>query len=275
MAIKALHETDHSGYRVASVSVRRSSAAEEKSWQETHQDDSLAEELPIAFSYNGQTHAVMMATPTDLENFALGFSLTEGIIEQAKELYDLNIIDHGEQGIELELNIHGARLDVLKQQRRNMAGPSSCGLCGKASLEQVMRPLPKVTPRPLPDANAIQNALNQLQQHQPLQQLTGAIHAAAWCDEQGVIQVVREDVGRHNALDKLVGALHSASVNTESGFLLLSSRASFELVAKAAQCNLGAMVTVSGASTMAVQQAKQYGLRLVGFARFGRHLIYC
>ncbi|PTY38203.1 formate dehydrogenase family accessory protein FdhD [Saccharospirillum sp. MSK14-1] len=272
MAIKALKETGHSGYRIAKVAVRRRG---QTGWQETQQDDSLAEELPVAFSYNGQTHAVMMATPTDLENFALGFSLSEGIIEHTSELYDLNIVDHGERGIELDLRIHGTRLDALKQQRRTMAGPSGCGLCGKDSLDQVMRDLPQVTPRSLPSAEAVETALTQLQSYQPLQQLTGAIHAAAWCDEAGHIQQVREDVGRHNALDKLLGAIYSETLSTDSGFLLLSSRASFELIAKAAQCDLGAMVTVSGASNLAAQQAKRYGIRLVGFARDGRHLVYC
>ncbi|MFG1495032.1 formate dehydrogenase accessory sulfurtransferase FdhD [Saccharospirillum sp. HFRX-1] len=272
MAIKALTETDHSGYRIAKLGVRNRT---DRGWNETQQDDSLAEELPVAFSYNGQTQAVMMATPTDLEDFALGFSLSEGIIENAKELYDLNLIDHGKKGLELDLHIHGARLDALKQQRRTMAGPSGCGLCGKDSLDQVIRDLPKVTPRSLPTAEAVQAALNQLQQHQPLQQLTGAIHAAAWCDETGTIKAAREDVGRHNALDKLIGALSREQINTDSGFLLLSSRASFELIAKAAQCDLGAMVTVSGASSLAVQQAKDYGIRLVGFARDQRQLAYC
>ncbi len=272
MAIKVLDNIGRSGFRVASVTVRR--RRESTSWQESQQDDSLAEECPIAFSYNGQTQAVMMATPTDLEDFALGFSLSEGIIENAKELYDLSVIDHGARGIELNLHIHGARLDALKQQRRTLAGPSGCGLCGKDSLDQVNRALPTATPRPIPNAVAIQTALNQLQNYQPLQQLTGAIHAAAWCDAAGRIQCVREDVGRHNALDKLIGALQRECIDTESGFVLLSSRASFELVAKAAQCNLGALVTVSGASSLAVQQAKQSGIRLVGFARDGRHLVY-
>ncbi|GGX57397.1 sulfurtransferase FdhD [Saccharospirillum salsuginis] len=296
MAIKALNETGRTGYRIQKVTVRRRTKAtsvkpplplgegwgegdqqtpSQTNWQETTNDDTLAEELPIALTYNNQTHAIMMVTPTDLEDFALGFTLTEGIIQHPKELYDLNITDHGDQGIELNLHIHGARQAALKQQHRNMAGPTGCGLCGKASLDQVMRPLPKVTPRPQPSADAIQTALNQLKQYQPLQQMTGAIHAAAWCDEQGKIQLVREDVGRHNALDKLIGGLHSQGVNTDAGFLLLSSRASFELIAKAAQCDLGALVTVSGASSMAVQQAKHYGVRLTGFARNGRQVAYC
>lgn len=285
MAIKALNETGHTGYRIQSVTVRRrlnatdphpsAPQAGEASWVDATHDDTLAEEVPIAFSYNGQTHAVMMATPTDLEDFALGFSLTEGILQHPKELYDLTITDHGEAGIELDLHIHGARQAALKQTQRTLAGPTGCGLCGKASLEQVTRDLPQVTPRPQPNANAIQTALNQLKQYQPLQQMTGAIHAAAWCDENGAIQLVREDVGRHNALDKLIGGLHSQDINTDTGFLLLSSRASFELIAKAVQCDLGALVTVSGASSMAVQQAKQYGVRLTGFARDGRQVAYC
>ena len=299
MAIKALNETGRTGYRIQKVTIRRQtqagreslplplggptsregwgegdSRATDPTWVESHNDDTLAEELPIAFAYNNQTHAIMMATPTDLEDFALGFSLAEGIIQHPKELYDLNITDHGEAGIELNMTIHGQRQNALKQQQRTLAGPTGCGLCGKSSLEQVTRPLPKATPRPLPSAQALQTALNQLKQHQPLQQMTGAIHAAAWCDEDGRIQLVREDVGRHNALDKLIGALQSSDQNTDTGFLLLSSRASYELIAKAAQCDLGTLVTVSGATSMAANQAKTFGINLIGFARTGRQVVY-
>lgn len=298
MAMKALDETGHTGYQITKVTVRHRKmegtlkpplppgegwgegckkgvgSSLNPTWTQTTQDDCLVEELPIALTYNGISHAVMMATPTDLEDFALGFSLAEGILQHPDELYGLDIIHHGPQGMELNLRIHGARLNALKHQHRTLAGPTGCGLCGKASLEQTLRPLPQVTPRPLPSAEAQQTALDQLKHHQPLQQLTGAIHAAAWCDREGQIQLVREDVGRHNALDKLIGGLHNARINTCDGFIVMSSRASYELIAKAAQCNLGTLVTVSGATAMAAEQAKRAGLNLIGFARNGRQVVY-
>lgn len=247
-----------------------------QTWVSMPQDDCLAEELPIALAYNGVSHAVMMATPTDLEDFALGFSLAEGILGTAAELYSVDVTGHGSKGIELNLHIHGARMSALKQNQRTLAGPSGCGLCGKTSLEHALRPLPRVTARPLPKAEGIQHALIQLKHHQHLQGLTGASHAAAWCTPDGRIQHLREDVGRHNALDKLIGALHhsGSQTDTSTGFLLMSSRASYELVAKAAQINLGTLVAVSGATALAAEQAEQTGLNLIGFARDGRQVIY-
>lgn len=275
MATKALNETGHTGYQVRQVTVRRRTQdARSRQWADSWQDDCLAEEQPVALGYNGISHAVMMATPIDLEDFALGFSLTEGILRHPDELYGLDVVHHAPHGIELNLQIHGARMGALKLQHRTLAGPTGCGLCGKASLEQALPPLPEVTPRPPPSAEAQQKALDQLRHHQPLQRLTGAIHAAAWCDADGHIQLVREDVGRHNALDKLIGGVHRAGISTADGFVVMSSRASFELVAKVARCNIGTLVTVSGASTMAMEQAKLVGLNLTGFARNGRQVIY-
>lgn len=290
MATNAVNKDDPqhpTGYRTQGVRVRQAQprpltkgapaghgAEPPTPWQTTLHSDHLAEETPIALVYNGISHAVMMATPTDLEDFALGFSLAEGILSKASELYSLDITDHGTGGIELKLHIHGARMQALKQQHRTLAGPTGCGLCGKTSLEQTLRPLTRVTPRPLPEAKAVQHALSHMTQRQHLQGLTGAIHAAAWCTPEGNILELREDVGRHNALDKLIGALHRDTVNTDDGFVLMTSRASYELIAKAAQTNLGTLVAVSGATALATDQAQQAGLNLIGFARNGRQVIY-
>lgn len=295
MATEALENEGHTGYQVEQVIVRcrkltaleraipgrdgsngdqQSDASADSQWAEYLQHDCLVEERPIAINYNGISHAVMMATPTDLEDFALGFSLAEGILQSPEELYGLDVIHHSPQGIELNLQIHGARLDHLKQLHRTLAGPTGCGLCGKASLEQTLRALPRVTPSKLPSAEAQQLALTALMNHQPLQRLTGAIHAAAWCDREGGILLVREDVGRHNALDKLIGGLHRGRISTADGFVVMSSRASYELIAKAAQCNLGTLVTVSGATAMAAEQARLTGLNLIGFVRNGRQVVY-
>lgn len=236
------------------------------------QEDTLALEVPVALVYNGISHAVMMTTPADLEEFALGFSLSEGIIDHPRECYDLEV---GEEthGLAVQLTISSQRLAALKARRRSLAGRTGCGLCGTEALAQAIRPIPRVTAPALGDA-AIQRALAQLAEHQPLQALTGATHGAAWCDASGQIQLVREDVGRHNALDKLIGALACRGGPTAEGFALISSRASYEMVHKSASVGIGALVAVSAATALAVEQARAADLLLVGFARPGRHLIY-
>jgi len=263
---------DPAGCRTVKVRVRQRRGP--NAWSESIQDDCLADETAIALVYNGIAHAVMMASPADLEDFALGFSLSEGILTRAGELYDLEITDHGDRGIELKLQIHGGCMDALKRQHRTLAGPSGCGLCGQTSLTQALRPLPEITPKTPPTAEAVQRALQQLGDHQPLQRCTGAIHAAAWCTAEGQVQWLREDVGRHNALDKLIGALHRRQVDRGNGFVLVSSRASYELVAKMVRCDLGSLVAVSGATAVAVDRASRSGLNLIGFARDGRQVVY-
>lgn len=263
---------DQAGCRTAKVRVRQRRGAD--TWWEYTQDDCLADETAIALVYNGIAHAVMMASPTELEDFALGFSLSEGILTRAEELYDLEIADHGDCGIELKLHIHGGCMDALKRQHRTLASPSGCGLCGQTSLTQALRPLPEITSKTPPTAEAVQRALQQLGDHQPLQRCTGAIHAAAWCNPEGQLQLLREDVGRHNALDKLIGALYRRQVDRDNGFVLVSSRASYELVAKMVRCDLGSLVAVSGATAAAVDRANHIGLNLIGFARDGRQVVY-
>lgn len=251
-----------------SVEVHRGS----NGWYADAREDALALEVPVALVYNGISHAVMMASPADLEEFALGFSLSEGILAHPHECYDLEVKEEG-RGLAVHLHIAGQRLAALKARRRNLAGRTGCGLCGTEALEQAIRPIPRVTAPSLGDA-AIQRALAHLAEHQALQALTGACHGAAWCDGQGRIQLVREDVGRHNALDKLIGALARRGGPTPDGFALVSSRASYEMVHKSASAGIGALVAVSAATALAVEQARAADLLLVGFARPGRHLIY-
>ncbi|MGB0467340.1 MAG: formate dehydrogenase accessory sulfurtransferase FdhD [Pontibacterium sp.] len=246
-------------------------------WQQGDVDsaqDWLAEEVPVALVYNGISHVVMMSSPGDLQDFALGFSLTEGIIEHPGELYAIEPRQH-DNGIELELTIATRRLAALKQQRRNLTGRTGCGLCGAESLGQVIR-----TSKPLPPQTAqvshaaVQRAVSQLDQHQPLQAQTGAAHGAAWCDLKGQILLVREDVGRHNALDKLIGALHKTDTNLKTGFVLISSRASYEIIQKTTAVGIPALVAVSAPTALALEQARAANLQLIGFARPRRHVRY-
>jgi len=235
--------------------------------------DTLIRELPVALVYNGVSHVVMMATPTRLEDFALGFSLSEGILERPGELYDLGIRE-GELGIEVAMTIAGERFAALKDLRRNLAGRTGCGLCGAESLEQaVRRPAPVSGNLHIPHA-AIERAVRELARHQPLQAQTGAAHGAAWCDPAGAIVELCEDVGRHNALDKLIGARCRAPDAWAAGFALISSRASYEMVVKAASQGIAILAAVSAPTALAVELAESANLTLVGFARPGRHMIY-
>lgn len=235
--------------------------------------DNIAEESAIAFVYNGISHAVMMATPLDLKEFALGFSLSEGIVNKASEIFETEIIER-KKGFEVNMKISSERMMSLKAHRRSLTGRTGCGLCGSESLDQAIRPTKKVTPQKLPSAKAIQCAVSQLDQHQPLQALTGAAHGAAWCDVDGHIKLIREDVGRHNALDKLIGALQFYQADTTDGFALISSRASYEMIQKACSVNIPTLVAVSAPTELAIELAKKAQLNLVGFARSGRHGIY-
>ena len=235
--------------------------------------DDIAVETPVALVYNYISHAVMMVSPTDLKDFALGFSLTEDIIQNPDEVSHIHI-QKGNNGITVRLQISDERFDELRDRRRNMVGRTGCGLCGTETLKQAIRPIPEVKPPELTD-NVIQKALGDLKKHQPLQNMTGATHAAAWCDLAGEIQLVREDVGRHNALDKLIGALvKMEDFVAGEGFVVISSRASYEMVFKCCKAGIGALVAVSAPTSLAIEQAQQAGLMLVGFGRSGRHVIY-
>ncbi|MBV1914741.1 MAG: formate dehydrogenase accessory sulfurtransferase FdhD [Pseudomonadales bacterium] len=240
--------------------------------------DQLIEETAVALVYNGISHVVMMATPSNLEAFALGFSLSEGILDQPEQLYELDI-HYREQGIEIAMQISPECFVRLKQSRRNMTGRTGCGLCGSESLEQVIRQPEPLAVSPTYQHQAIENAVRQLESQQPLQQITGAVHGAALCSNIGDIQILCEDIGRHNALDKVYGeACKRADLKDKQKradcFVLISSRASYELVLKAAAMGVGMLVAVSAPTNLAVQLSEQANIILVGFARDGRHLVY-
>jgi FdhD protein len=234
--------------------------------------DDIAVEVPVALVYNYISHAVMMASPTDLEDFALGFSLTENIIAAPSEVKHIHV-QTAKNGITVRLQINDDRFEALRERRRNMVGRTGCGLCGTETLKQAIRPVDPVQNVAVSD-EAVQAALANIQQQQPLQLATGATHAAAWCDLEGQILFVREDVGRHNALDKLIGAFKKTSLSVEEGFVLVTSRASYEMVQKAASAGFGCLVAVSAPTSLAIEQAQQANLKLVGFARDGRHVVY-
>lgn len=240
------------------------------------ESDWLAQEAPLALEYNGISHATVLATPCDLEDLALGFSLTEGIIRSAADIHDMEVVE-SRQGHIAQLTIASACFAQLKLRRRTLAGRTGCGLCGLESLDDVVRPLPPV-PGPVQpiDPQSILRAMHRLREVQPLHRQTGATHAAAWADLAGEILHVREDVGRHNALDKLIGVLmhRRQRQDTSAGFVLISSRASFEMVQKAASVGIPAVVAVSAPTHYAVQTAQQLGVTLVGFARKQDFTVY-
>ena len=234
-------------------------------------DDWLVDEVPVALVFNGISHAVMLASPLDLEEFALGFSLTEGLLANRSELYGVDVVPVG-NGIEVRLEVASACEFRMKERRRNLSGRTGCGLCGTESLDQVLRPMPTIE-RPLSvETSAIATALSAMTALQPLQRISGAAHAAAWCDREGQALLVREDVGRHNALDKLIGAMVGAGIVAEEGFIAVTSRASVEMVQKTLMARVGMLVAVSAPTALAVRVASSHGLALAGFAR-GRDLV--
>lgn len=236
--------------------------------------DQIAIEVPIALEYNGLNHAVMLATPGDLEDLAYGFSYTEGIIRSAADIYDIDVVEH-DDGIVLEIQIASACIQQLKLRRRQIAGRTGCGLCGIDSLPDVRRALPAVTrtATPLP-YNTMLNAARNLFNQQSLHQITGATHAAGWATGTGEIALVREDVGRHNALDKLIGAMLRADIDPNSGLAMISSRASFEMVQKAASAGISIVAAVSAPTSYAVRVADELNVMLAGFVRDTRFTVY-
>jgi FdhD protein len=236
--------------------------------------DVVAEETPVAMVYNGVSHAVMLASPLQLADFGIGFSLTEGIVAALDELHDLRV-ENGEHGFEVQMGVAPRAFAALRERRRNLAGRTGCGLCGTESLAQAIRPMPPVAPAAPVSARVIAAAFRELNARQYLHALTGAVHAAAWIHrDSGELALVREDVGRHNAVDKLVGALAREARSPVSGFLLATSRASYEIVHKAAAVGISLVAAISAPTALAVRIARSAGVTLVGFARDGCHTVY-
>lgn len=244
-----------------------------------HQDhsendmDYIVQEYPVALIYNGISHAVMMATPSDLEVFAKGFSLSEGILHSLSELYSLEI-RHNALGVEVDMTISSRAFMALKEHRRMMVGRTGCGLCGIESLKQFYSELPLVSSKVSSVwLNQIPSAIAQLKARQRISELTGGAHAAAWV-VKGQIVVLFEDVGRHNALDKLLGHLAEQKLNVKEGFVVMTSRASYELIRKCAQYNIGLLATISAPTSMAIEMAKKLNLTLASFCRGDSFVLY-
>ena len=226
----------------------------------------IISEAPIAIEYNGIGYAVMMATPIDLEDYAVGFSLSEGLITRASEILAIDT-HQAELGWILRIQLPQNNGEKVVARARQRVSESSCGLCGMDNLEEVMRPLPNVTTQIDVAEAAIFSALSSLRSHQTLNAQTGSAHAAAFCAPDGAIRLTREDVGRHNALDKLIGALARAEIDISAGFIILTARCSLELVQKTILANCPMLVTISAATDLAINTAEQSGLRLVSLAR--------
>jgi len=241
----------------------------------THEDDCVAEEMPIAMLYNGVSFAVMMATPHDLEDFALGFSLSEGLVTAPAQLLQVDVqtlLEGMQLSMTVDAQAHGAHL--AHQHERLLPGRSGCGICGTRELEQAIRHSPPVGTGIAVTRGALERALSHLQSQQPMNSATGAVHAAAWADRDGSIVLVREDVGRHNALDKLIGAMRRAGIDPQTGMALVTSRASYEMVTKASSAGIALLAAISAPTALAIELARSAGITLIGFARPGSHNVY-
>ena len=238
--------------------------------------DAVVAEVPIAMSFNSISYAVMMATPCDLEDFIRGFAIGEGIVDSARAIFDIDIEFVGVGvgvgvGVAVNATVSNETAHRLKSRRRSMAGPSGCGLCGIESIEHMTRDIVPLQAANLPSQAALDKALSDMRHRQVVSRFTSGAHAAVWCDMDGNIVSLREDVGRHNALDKLIG-WHS--LTPADGFVLVSSRASYEMVAKAATAGLGVLAAVSAPTSMAIETARAANLKLIAFASNGRHALY-
>ena len=244
-----------------------------KSDQHISELDSIAEEVPISLIYNGMPHVVMLATPTNLEEFALGFSITEGIIKSPQELLSARVYNRS-NGIEVQIKIPEELFQCMSDKGRNLTGRTGCGLCGASTLKQAIRKPSEVVGDLRVSAIDLSNALTELVSFQKLNKMTGAVHAAAWViPGEGIIDI-REDVGRHNALDKLIGFLLRTEKELSSGFVLVTSRASFEMVQKTAWVGINMLVAISAPTGLAIRLANETNLTLIGFARGDQHVVY-
>ena len=239
----------------------------------TRTTDFVTEEVPVALVYHGVPHVVMLATPADLEDYAVGFTVSEGLVADAREIQSVEVVPAADS-IEVRIGIAGERFSELLRRRRNLTGRSGCGLCGAETVEEAIRPPTRVASGLKVSAVDLHASLAQLESQQPVNSQTGSIHAAAWVEPGKGIRFVREDVGRHNALDKVIGALVRSGTDVTSGYALITSRASFEMVQKAATAGISFVAAVSAPTALAIRMAEQTGITLVGFARRRTHVVY-
>lgn len=239
----------------------------------TDKTDQVAEERPVALVYHGVPHVVMLATPANLEDFAVGFTLSEGLVSRPDEIRSVEVTQ-GAEAADVRVTVAWDRFSALLQRRRNLAGRTGCGLCGAETAEDAIRQCEPVGAGPSVSTEDLHNAIEQLGGLQPINARTGSVHAAAWVIPGKGIQLVREDVGRHNALDKTIGALVRAGVDFGSGYMLITSRASYEMVQKSATVGISFLAAFSAPTAFAVRLAQQAGLTLIAFARRDRHVVY-
>ncbi len=239
----------------------------------TRERDLVAEEVPVALVYHGVPHAVMLATPADLEDYAVGFTLSEGLVASPDEIRGVEVA-RGEESAEVRITVAWERFSALIQRRRNLTGRTGCGLCGEETVEQAVRELKPVGTGARMSAAELHDAIAQLAHLQPINARTGSVHAAGWIVPGEGIRLVREDVGRHNALDKTIGALVRAGTDPAVGALLLTSRASFEMVQKSAAVGVAFVAALSAPTAFAVRLAERAGVTLVAFAREHQHVVY-
>ncbi len=238
-----------------------------------HASDEVADERPVAFKYKGVPHVVMLASPADLEDLAVGFTLSEAIVAAPQEIRAVEFGADGE-ALEVNLDIAPERFSALLQRHRNLTGRTGCGMCGAETLADAIREPPALAAGLTLSSAELQLALAALAARQPMNARTGSIHAAAWVVPGEGVTLLREDVGRHNALDKVIGALVRRGEDLRRGYAIVTSRASYEIVQKAATVGIQAVVAVSAPTAFAIRSAEAFGLTLIGFARPGRHVIY-
>ena len=235
--------------------------------------DLIAEEMPVALVYHEVPHVVMLATPADLEDYAVGFTLSEGLVARAEEIRGVEV-SYGDASADVHITVAWERFTQLLQRRRNLTGRTGCGLCGAESAADAIRECGPVPAGVSTSAADLHAAIQQLSSRQPINARTGSVHAAAWVVPGEGIKVVREDVGRHNALDKTIGALSRAQADFTAGYMLITSRASYEMVQKCATVGISLLVALSAPTAFAVRLAKRAGLTLVAFARTDQHVVY-
>lgn len=236
--------------------------------------DQVAEELPVALVFNGVPHVVMLATPANLEDLAVGFTLSESIVDSPKEIVSVEASARDDGALEVRIGITASKLSELLRRQRNLTGRTGCGLCGAQTVEDAIRQPVPVQGGVNVDVTSLHDALRDLRDRQEINLRTGSVHAAAWVLPDTGIKLVREDVGRHNALDKVIGAVVRAGGDFRYGYFVVTSRASYEMVQKAVTVGGTLLAAVSAPTAFAIRMAETAGLTLIGFAREHQHVVY-